>query len=190
VKGCLPQDRFDALAAEALSCAPRAEPDEREGITGHRDGSFAGPAQCRMVGGGLVLEQLMYDKDLLVALRDATGMDRLIPFGAAFVLYEEGDFQGLHTDDVKSTLTVGIALTGNLAPMGWAPHLRARFPDDLAKVVTEHGLCPEGEEFATLIHPYGPGVIQGWAGYDIPHWRPPHADAEPALLATLSYLDL
>lgn len=188
--GFLTGDRFAALTAEGERAALRSEPYERAETSGHRDGSFAAPAHCQMAAGGPALEGLLYDKALLIVLRELMDMARLVPFGCAYVTYERGDFQGLHTDDVKSTLTVGIALTDNLAPMGWAPGLRAVHPDVLAKVVTDYGMFPEGEEFEALKHPHGPGVLQGWAGYDIPHWRPPHTSDRPAQLATLSYLDL
>lgn len=189
-EGFLTAARFEALVAEGEQAVQRSEPYERAETSGHRDGSFAAPARCQMAAGGPVLEGLLYDKAVLLVLRELTGIARLVPFGCAYVTYHRGDFQGLHTDDVKSTLTMGIALTDNLAPMGWAPSLRAVHPDVLADVVTEYGLFPEGEQFEALKHPYGPGVLQGWAGYDIPHWRPPHSDDRPARLLTLSYLDL
>lgn len=188
--GFLTDDRFAALAAEGEKAILRSEPYERREISGHRDGSFASPAHCRMAAGGPALEGLLYDKALLLVLRELLGMARLVPFGCAYVIYERGDFQGLHTDDVKSTLTIGIALTDNLAAMGWAPGLRAVHPDVLAKVVTDHGMFPDGEGFEPLKHPHGAGALQGWAGYDIPHWRPPHTGDRHAQMATLSYLDL
>ncbi|WP_460349954.1 hypothetical protein [Actinoallomurus acanthiterrae] len=190
VPGFLPAERFEALEAEAAQRVGQSEPYERAETSGHRDGSFAAPAYCHMAAGGPVLHDLLTDKALLLVLREMTGMRRLVPFGCVYVTYNEGDFQGLHTDDVKSTLTVGLALTGNLAPMGWAPGLRAVYPDVLGKVVAEHGIFPEGEGFEHLEHPHGPGLLQGWAGYDIPHWRAPHTDSRSAVLATLSYLDL
>ncbi|MCP2342055.1 hypothetical protein [Actinomadura rupiterrae] len=189
-EGFLPADRFDALVAEGELAAQRGEPYERAETSGHRDGSFAAPAHCQMASGGPVLEGLLYDKALLLVLRELIGMARLVPFGCAYVTYQHGDFQGLHTDDVKATLTLGVALTDNLGPMGWAPDLRAVHPDVLADVVAQYGMFPEGDQFGVLEHPHGPGVLQGWAGYDIPHWRPPHTDQRPARLVTLSYLDL
>jgi hypothetical protein len=188
--GFLPADRFEALAAEGDQAAQRSEVYERAETSGHRDGSFAAPAHCQMAAAGPVLEGLLYDKALLLVLRELTGMARLVPFGCAYVTYQRGDFQGLHTDDVKSTLTVGIALTDNLGPMGWAPSLRAAPPDVLSDIVAQYGIFPDAEAFETLQHPHGPGGLQGWAGYDIPHWRPPHTHDRPARLVTLSYLDL
>ncbi|WP_345349810.1 hypothetical protein [Actinoallomurus liliacearum] len=190
VAGFLPPDRFGALEAEAAQQVGQTEPYERTETSGHRDGSFASPAHCGMAAGGHALYGLLSDKEVLLVLREMTGMKRLTPFGCVYVTYSKGDFQGLHTDDVKSTLTIGIALTDNLAPMGWAPSLRAVYPEVLGKVVAEHGMFPDGEGFELLKHPYGPGLLQGWAGYDIPHWRSPHTDSRPAILATLSYLDL
>ncbi|WP_433178173.1 hypothetical protein [Actinoallomurus sp. CA-150999] len=190
VRGFLPPDRFDALVTEAQQQAEQSTPYERVETSGHRDGSFASPAHCDMAAGGPALYGLLSDKELLLVLREMTGMRRLTPFGCVYVTYNHGDFQGLHTDDVKSTLTIGIALTDNLAAMGWAPGLRAVYPDVLGKVVAEHGMFLEGDGFEHLEHPHGPGLLQGWAGYDIPHWRSPHTDSRPAVLATLSYLDL
>ncbi|MFG2668878.1 hypothetical protein ACGFY6_32150 [Streptomyces sp. NPDC048387] len=70
-----------------------------------------------------MLEALAYDKALLMALREATGIPHPIPRGGAVVLDEVGDFQGLHRDSVKSAVTVAVALSEDLPPMGWAPGL-------------------------------------------------------------------
>jgi hypothetical protein len=169
---------------------------ERKGVTQQRDGSLASPAHCQMVDGGAALNAVLRDKDILGALREATGYMRLFPTGGALVIYNRGDFQGLHTDSNKATVTVVIALTANLAPMGYAPTLRfdpsRKEPHAvrLAEAVTEQGIFPEGEEFAQLTHPHGEDLIQGFAGYDIPHWRPPHPHQEPGVIATLGYMDL
>jgi hypothetical protein len=187
--GALPSDRWKQLAAEAVEAAPNAQPYIRDRVTSNRDGSFAAPTHCHLAAGGSALQELLYDRELLTTLREATGLPRLIPFGCAYVIYRPGDFQGLHTDSIKSTLTIGIALT-ELPPMGWAPHLRAVLPDELAEVVAEYGMFPSGDDFATLGHPLDSGDLQGFAGYDIPHWRPPYDGPAPAILATCSYMDL
>jgi hypothetical protein len=169
---------------------------ERSGVTRQRDGSLASPAHCQMTDGGDALNAILRDKDILRALRETTGYVRLFPTGGALVIYRQGDFQGLHTDSIKATVTVVIALTANLAPMRYAPTLRfdpsRKEPHAmrLAEAVAEHGIFPEGDAFAQLTHPHGEDVIQGFAGYDIPHWRPPHPHQEPGVIATLGYMDL
>jgi hypothetical protein len=185
----LDPDRWQLLAEEALALAKAAEPFERDGTAAHRDGSFASPACCALARGGPTLEALAYDRAVVAALREATGLPRLVPIGCALVVYRRGDFQGLHTDSIKSTVTVGIALTENLSPMGWAPALREAHPDTLAQVIADRGLFPEGDGFQTLEHPGCCGDLQGFAGYDIPHWRPPF-DGDLAVLATLSYMSV
>ncbi|WP_405796348.1 hypothetical protein [Streptomyces sp. NBC_01506] len=180
--------RFEALVTEARGQLDQAAPHIHEHTAAHRDGSFASPVHCSFVPPGPALETLAYDRTLLAALREATGIPRLIPRGGAVVRYQEGDFQGLHTDSVKSTVTVAFALTPDLPPMGWAPHLHNAHPDDLSKVVADHGIFPEGEPYTTLAHPYGDGSVRAFAGYSVPHWRP----RQPAggLLVTMSFLDL
>jgi hypothetical protein len=187
--GILDDGRWETLADEAMTRAEAATPFEREETAAHRDGSFASPAHCALTGGGPALRALAYDKAVLAALREATGLPRLIPVGCALVVYRRSDFQGLHTDSIKSTVTIGIAFTGGLPPMGCAPRLREAHPDRLAEVIAEHGLFPDGDGFQTLEHPYRDGSLQGFAGYEIPHWRQPF-DGELAVLATLSYMDL
>ncbi|WP_331720114.1 hypothetical protein OG762_51700 (plasmid) [Streptomyces sp. NBC_01136] len=184
----LPPDRFKALEEEAAERLDLVTPHVHDHTAAHRDGSFATPVHCGFIPPGPVLEQLAYDKPLLMALREATGIPRLIPRGGAVVLYRQGDFQGLHTDSSKSTVTVGIALTPDLPPMGWAPHLH--HPDDrqLADVVAEFGIFPEGEPFTTLPHPYNDGSVRAFAGYHFAHWRP--RVTVPGLLVTMSFMDL
>ncbi|MFI5804498.1 hypothetical protein [Streptomyces sp. NPDC051561] len=189
IPGALDTDRFGALVAEAQSHLDLAEPHVHEHTAGHRDGSFATPVHCAFVPPGPVLGALAFDKGLLAAVREATGIPRLIPRGGAVVLYERGDFQGLHTDSVKSTVTVALALSEGLPPMGWAPHLRNQHPDELSKVVAEHGIFPEGGNFTVLEHPFGDGSVRAFAGYAVPHWRP-RLSVERELLVTMSFFDL
>ncbi|MET8699151.1 hypothetical protein ABZW10_09810 [Kitasatospora sp. NPDC004723] len=184
VPGALERTRFEAIRAETLSRLERTVPYVREEATAHRDGSFASPVHCGFLPAGPELERLAYDKELLAALRAATGLSRLVPRGGAAVVYREGDFQGLHTDTVKATITVGIALTSGLPSMGWAPGLRDAHPDRLAEVIAEHGLFPEGEGFTELGHPYADGSVRAFAGYNVPHWRRKHQGRVGAL-ATL-----
>ncbi|MFE7561073.1 hypothetical protein [Kitasatospora sp. NPDC057500] len=187
--GVLEKTRFEVIQAETLARLDLATPYIREEATAHRDGSFASPVHCGFLPAGPELERLAYDKHLLTALREATGLSRLVPRGGAVVVYRKGDFQGLHTDTVKATVTVGIALTKDLPAMGWAPGLCDAHPDRLAEVVAEHGLFPEGEDFTELSHPYADGSVRAFAGYNVPHWRQRHPGGTD-LLATLSYMDL
>lgn len=179
---------FEQIVVEANERISLATPHIHEHTAAHRDGSFASPVHCAFIEPGPALLSLAFDKQFLVALRDATGIPRLVPRGGAVVLYEEGDFQGIHLDSVKSTVTVSIALTETLGPMGWAPHLRNAFGDQLGKVVADHGMFPSGGEFTTLDHPFADGSVRAFAGYHVPHWRPPAK--ERAMLATMSFMDL
>ena len=61
---------------------------------------------------------------------------------------------------MKSTVTVSIALTETLTPMGWAPHLRNAFGDQLGQVVADHGMFPAGEDFTALEHPFADGSVR------------------------------
>ncbi|MCJ0868085.1 hypothetical protein [Streptomyces sp. AP-93] len=188
VPNVLGNTRFEDIVAEAHERVELVTPHIHEHTAAHRDGSFASPVHCGFIPPGRTLEGLAFDKELLAALREATGIPRLIPRGGAVVLYEEGDFQGIHTDSVKSTVTVSIALTETLAPMGWAPHLRNAFGDQLGQVVADHGMFPDGDGFTTLEHPFADGSVRAFAGYHVPHWRAPAK--KRAMLATMSFMDL
>jgi len=181
--------QFEAIAAEAESGVGRATAHVHDHTAAHRDGSFATPVHCAFIPPGSALESLAYDKALLAAVRTATGIPRLVPRGGAVVLYEPGDFQGLHLDSIKSTVTVAFALTEDLPPMGWAPHLYNAAGDLLGKVVADHGMFPEGGAFTTLAHPYGAsGEVRAFAGYGVPHWRRPVE--QRGLLVTVEFFDL
>lgn len=178
------------IATEALERIDEANPYIRTQASGARDGSFAAPVHCALLPAGELMQRLAFDKQLLVKLRQATGLPRLVPRGGSVVVYREGDFQGVHTDTVKATVTVATALTEGLQPMGWSPRMRDAMPDDLAKLVAEKGIFPVGEEFEELHHPHMDGSLRAFAGYSIPHWRKPHPTSELGLLATFSYMDL
>jgi hypothetical protein len=185
----LPRRAVTELAAEAREQIQGSKPYLRRETAAHRDGSFASPVRHSVAPAGPKLRALTFDRQLLADLKLATGLSRLTPRGATLVIYGSGEYQGLHTDSVRSTLTVGIVLGGELDPMGWAPDLRLAPADQLAKTVAQRGLFPEGDEYQFLEHPCD-GTIQGWAGYEIPHWRPPHNRTSPAVLAILSFMDL
>ncbi|MFZ3595051.1 hypothetical protein [Streptomyces sp. BH104] len=190
IPGVLSPERFRDIQEEALARLDSASPHIHDHTTGHRDGSFASPVHCRFIEPGPHLSSLFRDQELLATVREFTGIPRLVPRGGTVVRYDEGDFQGLHTDSVKTTVTVAFAVSEGLPPMGWAPHLYNAFPDQLGKVVAEHGMFPEGGEFTTLEHPYGgDGAVRAFAGYSVPHWRKPMTDGR-GLLVTLPYIDL
>ncbi|MDT0459159.1 hypothetical protein RM550_26160 [Streptomyces sp. DSM 41527] len=184
------QTMLREIAVEAVSRLGETNPYVRHEASGARDGSFAAPVHCGLLPAGELHQRLAFDKELLTELRQATGMPRLIPRGGSVVVYRPGDFQGLHTDTVKATVTVGIALTPDLPPMCWAPTLRDAMPDDLSKVIADKGIFPECKEFQKLEHPHLDGSLRAFAGYSIPHWRMPYPDQEIGLLATFSYMDL
>lgn len=181
---------LQGIATDALERIDLANPYIRTEASGARDGSFAAPVHCALLPAGELMQRLAFDKLLLVKLRQATGLPRLVPRGGSVVVYREGDFQGVHTDTVKATVTVATALTEGLPPMGWSPRMRDAMPDDLAKLIAERGIFPVGEEFEELHHPHLDGNVRAFAGYSIPHWRSPHPTSELGLLATFSYMDL
>ncbi|MFD5749678.1 hypothetical protein [Streptomyces sp. NPDC127033] len=189
IPGVLSADRFAAIKSEAAERLGQAVPHAHDHTAAHRDGSFATPVHCAFVEPGPALEALAYDKELLSAVREYTGIPRLVPRGGAVVRYREGDFQGLHLDSIKSTVTVAFALTVNLPAMGWAPHLYNASSDVLGKVVADHGIFPERGEFTALRHPYGEeGAVRAFAGYSVPHWRRPMTGE--GLLVTVEFFDL
>ncbi|MEV0636391.1 hypothetical protein AB0I77_15760 [Streptomyces sp. NPDC050619] len=185
----LSADRFTAIKSEAAERLDKATPHVHDHTAAHRDGSFATPVHCAFIEPGPALETLAYDKELLSAVREHTGIPRLVPRGGAVVRYREGDFQGLHLDSIKSTVTAAFALTEDLPAMGWAPHLYNASGEVLGKVVADHGMFPEGGEFTTLEHPYGgEGAVRAFAGYGVPHWRRPMTGE--GLLVTMEFFDL
>lgn len=189
LSGVLDAERVKAVATEAHGQIGQASPYERDDVSRHRDGSFASPAHYSLLPAGPLLQQLAFDEQLLTALREATGIPHLVPRGGSVVVYHHGDFQGLHTDTAKATVTVGIALTERMPPMWWAPSLRGATPDDLTQVVADKGFWPECAGFERLKHPPGDGSVRAFAGNTIPHWRTPYSGEEPGLLATLTYTD-
>jgi hypothetical protein len=187
LEGVISPDRYGRIVRESFDTIGQALAHVRDEAAAHRDGSFAAPFHCSFLKAGPVLNELCFDKQFLGALREATGYPRLIPRGGAVVVYQVGDFQGLHLDSVKSTVTVSMSLTEGLAPMGWAPAMRDAMPDDCAKVIAEQGLFPEGEEFQELHHPMD-GAVRAFAGYNVPHWRAPMK--VQGLMTTMSFMDL
>jgi hypothetical protein len=176
---------WDAILDEALQFRDESLIRETHNIASHRDGSFASPSHFHYHGGGSRLVALLRSNEMLKILREATGMERLIPVRCAFNLYRRGDYIGVHRDSIKSTVTLSFSLSPELPPMLWAPEMRAVSSAKLAEFVQSEGHLPTGH--ATL----GAEVRHMFAfdGYNIPHWRP-RFEGEAGILGTLSYFEL
>lgn len=121
VTGFLPKDRFDALAAEAHASAERAEPYEREAITGHRDGSITSPQRCHVHPGGDALIELVRHPALAEVACEATGSRAMTAIRYGYKWYVRGDHMQVHRDEGKCEITFSAGLVGDLGTMGWLP---------------------------------------------------------------------
>ncbi|MET7422128.1 hypothetical protein [Dactylosporangium sp. NPDC005555] len=188
LSGVIDDAGWDALVREAVSCEPAAADriNDCPGLMAYRDGSITSPQRCRAHRGGSALRALAIGPALLEAARAVTGQCTLVPARYGFKYYRPGDFMAVHRDSVKCAgITVSFALTENLGPMGWLPQLRDASNDAVLAHIGAEPFPSDGEEF-----PLTDGMFHGFDGYNIPHWRPPHAGDGVAILGTVCFFAL
>lgn len=180
--------QWDRLHREAMRLWPQhrlAHWARERGVAKFRDGSFGAPATFVLHPGGPELNALHTSAIVMDAVREATDITQLVPYQCSYNYYRRGDYLGLHRDGIKATITFTFGLTDNLDPMGFAPSLATATNDELEALVAEIGLLPKNyEELPVRLR-----GVQGFAGYDVPHWRHPFQD-ELGILGTFSYFDL
>jgi hypothetical protein len=176
---------WEALTAEARASYGVARIDGFSNTASHRDGSFASPSLCARNPGGPVFGEILRSREILRAVRAATGLTRLIPVRCGFNFYRAGDYMGLHRDSVKASVTITFALTPGLSPMHWAPSLRRATNGELGELVKARTSFPDGFPEMPVDYRY----MKAFDGYNIPHWRVPY-EGELGILGTLCYFDL
>jgi len=171
--------RIEAACSRAERVVLRGEQVENR-----RDGSLLSPARFGYAKGRSELLSLLRDEELLALIRRRSGLNGLVPVGCAYNHYDLGDFIGVHRDTIKATVTVTLALSEGLVPMGWAPELRKVSNLQVCEFIGEAGHLPVAG--GTLEH--SSEHLVAFDGYNVPHWRT--AVLSTGTLATMSYYDL
>jgi hypothetical protein len=177
---------WDGLLAEANEAESSASSAGIDRIAARRDGSFVTYSRFRSQPGGPIMKAVLRSREVLGALREATGLPRLIPVRCGYNYYRPGDFLGLHRDEVKATVTVLLGLTDNLGHTTWAPTLRKATSEDLLELVRSEGTMPDRVGVELPVRHRG---LQAFDGYNTPHWRQPFG-GELGILGQLVYFDL
>ncbi|MFH8701977.1 hypothetical protein [Streptomyces chartreusis] len=176
---------WDKLLEEALSLRDDAVTVERETTVTRRDGSFASPARYSVARIGPVFEGILRSRDVLGAVRERTGIGRLIPVRGGYNYYEHGDFMGVHRDEIRATVTLTFGITDNLGETSWSPDLRTANSKQLVEFVKTKGHLPV--EHPGM--PIGHRSVNAFDGYNIPHWRMPFEE-DLGILGNLIYFEL
>jgi len=177
---------WDSLVSEAGMLLVEATRNEFTTTGPLRDGSFRSPSGYSHHRGGAVFQSILRSREMLMMVRETTGLPRLVPVRCGFNFYRPGDFLGLHRDSVKATVTLTFGLTDNLGTMGWAPDLRHSSNDAVAKLIAKDDLFPKSRKAGMKI-PYR--SIDAFDGYNIPHWREPF-EFDLGILGNFCYFDL
>ncbi|MGH8974664.1 MAG: hypothetical protein ACRD0C_15870 [Acidimicrobiia bacterium] len=176
-----------AITREAHACEPYSFPrvNTRPDLVQRRDGSITSPQRCRAHRGGDALRRLATSAELTHLVRDATGMECIVPSRFGFKYYRRGDFMAVHRDDVKCTITISFGVTDNLEYMGWIPSLRHSSSQDVVDEVGATAMFPSTGSAL----PIGFRQLKGFDGYGIPHWRPSF-EHDFGILGTICYFEL
>lgn len=182
----LTADQVFSLRAEAAERYAQTELDQDDSVRGALpDGSFASTCRLRSAPSGPVLAGLHEDPQLKKLVQDLTGRENLQLTRRGFTYYGRGDFLGIHRDVQACVVTLLIGVTSNLSPLGFAPSLRGKPNHDLQQYVDENGPFPDPE----FEHSLPRDRFLAIDGRRIPHWRTPHLDSKPGIIATLCYFE-
>ncbi|SLI42490.1 Uncharacterised protein [Mycobacteroides abscessus subsp. bolletii] len=182
----LDASNWDALECEARQLRGEAIESRNEKSVVFRDGSFRSRSRFAVRGGGPVFQSILRSREVLLAVREATKLPRLIPVRCGYNYYRSGDFMGPHRDDVKASVTLTLGLTDNLGTMNWAPSLRHASNEDALALVDDNIIFPSNFNDGIEI---GYRAVNAFDGFNIPHWRLPFGPAL-GILGTFCYFDL
>lgn len=177
---------WEALECEARKLYEEAIESCNEKAVIFRDGSFRSRSKFAVRGGGPVFQSILRSREVLLAVREATELPRLIPVRCGYNYYRDGDFMGPHRDDVKASVTLTLGLTDNLGTMNWAPDLRHASNEEALALVDDDSLFPPNRRDGIQI---GYRAVNAFDGFNIPHWRTPFA-SDFGILGTFCYFDL
>jgi pimeloyl-ACP methyl ester carboxylesterase len=183
--GLLADHVWSELDVEASDLAQSALPHATDATRINRDGSIE-TACCYSRNAGSSLKSLSRSLDLLRAIRDATGISRLVPVGSSYLYFHAGDYAGIHRDSVKATLTLVLTLTPSAYLIRLAPQLRFATTETVTRFIDSQGILPgpAGEDLMVKYHD-----AVGFDGYNIPHWVPP-VSGEPCTVGHITFFDL
>lgn len=184
LKDYLDRSAILELQTEAAELEKFAIEHSIERVEERRDGSFATPSRFRVHRGGTRLTALHRNMDLLQLVREATGLDRLVPVRCSYNFYAPEHFMGVHRDEIRATVTATFSLTNGLPPTQFIPESRTWDSAELVRFVAEEGHLPaEGTDMGLPV-----GTVNLFDGYNLAHWRPPVE--QNAILANLVYFRL
>lgn len=175
------------LIAESERLAPQAvrSCDERPGIRFYRDGTMQSAQRCGSHSGGSSLRRLVQYKPLREFASEVTGSNSLVPIRYGYKYYANGDFLGVHRDNIRCTITFTFGLTDNLDGMGWLPQCRAMDNDEMRSCLRDGELFPSAtDELPVEIY-----EIRCFDGHNIPHWRRPFEN-RLGVIGTICFFDL
>ncbi|AMW19583.1 hypothetical protein Chelonae_p1832 [[Mycobacterium] chelonae subsp. bovistauri] len=177
---------WEALECEAQKLYRDATESRNEKLVIFRDGSFRSRSRFAVHGGGPVFQSILRSREVLLAVREATKLPRLIPVRCGYNYYRNGDFMGPHRDDVKASVTLTLGLTDNLGTMNWAPDLRHATNEEALILVDDTTIFPSDLNEGIEI---GYRAVNAFDGFNIPHWRLPFT-RDLGILGTFCYFDL
>lgn len=185
-------DEVDSSAMQAIAhellqqkAKIREAIPHRDGVTVSRDCVIDSPQKCTYAGAGPELTDFSNSLDLISLLSEITGIRQLVPIRKGYKYYRSGDYIGVHTDrqgcDVTITMTFDDAAEGIV----YWPSLRAASRDSLVDAFEGPVVLPDGG----VSMPLHSGVLNIFAGHELPHARPVHGPGETSI-ATICYLSL
>lgn len=165
------------LLQEALGLRHRAEISERRDFQLVEGTQLLSPARKRFIQAGAIRRALHAGA---VAERTSAVLGRQVKAAlSSYLLYEPGDFLGLHVDQRVCQVTVLVLLAGDPGPLYVHPGLQGLPAHELLRLSQAHAGHPPG---GTAVHLQdGPLLLRG---AELPHHRPAHdGDANVALAA-------
>lgn len=157
----------------------------RDDVAVSRDCVVDSPQRCGYAGAGPALKSFAADRALLGLLRSITGIDDLVPIRRGYKYYTEGDYIGVHTDRQGCDVTLTVSYERDAEGIVYWPNLRRASRRQLVDAFEGPTILPSGGVPMDL----DPGVLNIFAGHELPHARPQHGRGQTAI-ATVCYLSI
>ena len=119
---------------------------------------------------------------MLLALAEGMCGQPVRPVDAAYLYYQSGSYCGLHTDRSEFNVQLRVTVLGDVGPLLIHPDLADMPVEELARRCELDGPPADGIEIR-----YPRTGVTMIRGTSVPHQRPVHRGARPAVVAGLNY---
>ncbi|MFG2049596.1 hypothetical protein ACGFIW_19450 [Micromonospora sp. NPDC048935] len=178
--GSLPTVDLSVLREDANSACPTARRVDNESFGVDVDGRLYSPSRTRFADSEETAWQFFSSPDFLAELFRLAG-EPLFLVRTSYLVYEDEDFLGMHTDGAQCKYVVLMSISGEVPPLNTYASLRGASSETLVEVAMANSGFPEPDETVPITSE--PLLMRG---AHLPHARATHR-GRPIRLASACF---